>query len=162
MFENDLSCFIQAFSSLFQSAAWGNRSYLGIKEIQAEAKVAAGIKALAPEDRPRERLAASGPGALSDTELLAILIGSGTPSESALALAERILISVNRDLSRLRKMSMAELCRFRGMGMAKSASVMAGLELAGRLSVPAPKPQVIYLMRKFTGNRLRGNAERPN
>ncbi|MDX5478025.1 MAG: hypothetical protein LPJ98_06165, partial [Cyclobacteriaceae bacterium] len=67
------------------------------------------ISQLAEEDRPREKLLLKGKSALSDAELLAILLGSGTKSLSAVDLAKHILTSVNHDLSQLAKMSVTDL-----------------------------------------------------
>lgn len=147
VFEDQFAEFIQAFSSLFQSAAWYGAEYKGMKEIHAEAKAAKGIKGMAPEQRPRERLIALGASQLEDAELLAILIGSGTPNESSIVLAQRILARQGADLSGLKGMSLEQLCRFKGMGIAKSCTVLAALELAGRISqacVPTYKAVYIY------------------
>ena len=147
VFENQFSEFIQAFSSLFQSAAWYGADYKGMKEIHAEAKAATGIKGMAPQDRPRERLVALGAAQLEDAELLAILIGSGTPNESSIVLAQRILAGQGADLLGLKSMTLEQLCRFKGMGIAKSCNVLSALELAVRISqppVPAYKPVYIY------------------
>jgi DNA repair protein RadC len=147
VFENQFAEFIQAFSSLFQSAAWYGADYKGMKEIHAEAKATKGIKGMAPEQRPRERLMALGANQLEDVELRAILIGSGTPNESSIVLAQRILAGQGASLSALKNMTLEQLCRFKGMGIAKSCTVLAALELAARLSpksVPSYKPVYIY------------------
>ncbi|WP_442796069.1 UPF0758 domain-containing protein, partial [Pelobium manganitolerans] len=70
------------------------------------------IKAWAEEDRPREKLLALGRRSLSDAELIAILIGSGSTTESAVDLSKRILHSYNNDLGNLSKLSVQELCKF--------------------------------------------------
>jgi len=70
---------------------------------------------------------------MSDSELLAMLIGSGTPSESAIDLSWRILESAWGDLGNLAALDFSELCRFAGMGIAKSSSIIAAVELARRL-----------------------------
>lgn len=90
------------------------------------------IRDWAQEDRPRERLLAQGPKALSDAELVAILIRSGTPQDTALELAQLILHQAGNDLNRLGGMSAAELMKVRGMGEAKALSIMAALELGMR------------------------------
>jgi DNA repair protein RadC len=121
--------------------------YKGMKEIHAAAKAAKGIEGMAPQQRPRERLMALGAAQLDDAELLAILIGSGTPNESSIVLGQRILAGQGADLSGLKSMSLEQLCRFKGMGIAKSCTVLAALELAGRIfpaSVPTYKPVYIY------------------
>lgn len=147
VFEDSFSEFIQAFSSLFQSAAWYGAEYKGMKEINAQAEAAKGIKGMAPEQRPRERLMTLGAARLDDAELLAILIGSGTQNESSIVLAQRILAGQGAGLSGLKSMALEQLCRFKGMGIAKSCTVLAALELAGRISlasVPTYKPVYIY------------------
>ena len=74
------------------------------------------IKSWALDDRPREKLIAKGKQALSDAELIAILIGSGNREESAVALSKRILQSVGNNINNLAKLSVDELMQFRGMG----------------------------------------------
>ena len=90
------------------------------------------IKEWAVEDRPREKLLAKGTSALSDAELLAILIGSGTPKESAVDLSKRILQGVNNNLDELGKQDVKSLCRIKGIGEAKSLTIVAALELGRR------------------------------
>ncbi|MDZ4822301.1 MAG: DNA repair protein RadC [Flavobacteriales bacterium] len=94
-----------------------------------------GIKTWSPDDRPREKLMSKGQLALSDAELLAILIGSGSSKESAVELSRRILLSVNGSLDELGKLSLADLMKFHGMGEAKSVTVLAALEFARRRRV---------------------------
>ena len=90
------------------------------------------IRQLAEDDRPREKMIAKGAKALSDAELIAILIGSGNQEESAVTLAQRMLSTCAGDLSQLSKWEVEEYSRFKGMGPAKSVSVMAALELGRR------------------------------
>lgn len=91
------------------------------------------IKQWAEEDRPREKLLLKGVAALSDSELLAILIGSGNDKESAVELSKRILNKAENDLNKLGRFSVDDLVKnFRGMGYAKSVSVIAALELGKR------------------------------
>ena len=90
------------------------------------------IRQLAEDDRPREKMMLKGAKALSDAELIAILIGSGNQEESAVTLAQRMLSSCGGDLSQLSKWEVEEYSRFKGMGPAKSLSVMAALELGRR------------------------------
>ena len=91
-----------------------------------------GIKTWNADDRPREKLVSRGAPALSDAELLAILIGSGSRNESAVELSRRILQSAGNDLVSLGNMGLSELRKFKGMGEAKSVSVLAALELSKR------------------------------
>ncbi len=91
-----------------------------------------GIKAWAEADRPREKLLESGAGRLTDSELLAILIRSGSDRETAVDLAKGILRAYGNDLARLARVSVQELARFRGMGRVKAVTVLAALELSNR------------------------------
>lgn len=86
------------------------------------------------DDRPREKLMLKGIDALSDAELIAILIGSGSRNESAVALSKRILASVD-NLNALGKMSISQLMNFKGIGEAKAISIVAALELGRRRRV---------------------------
>lgn len=90
------------------------------------------ITAWAEEDRPREKMLLKGKNALTDAELLAILIGSGTVGQSAVALAQGILASVGGNLHELGKRSVSELQRFKGIGQAKAITIAAALELGRR------------------------------
>lgn len=90
------------------------------------------IKHLAEDDRPREKLMLKGRHSLSDAELLAILIGSGSKNESAVHLSQRILRKYNNDLNTLAKLSIKELCEFKGIGEAKAITIAAALELGRR------------------------------
>jgi len=86
----------------------------------------------AEEDRPREKLLLKGKASLSDTELLAILIGTGTKSISAVDLAKKILTSVNNDLNHLAKLSVPDLTKIKGIGNAKAISIVSAMELGRR------------------------------
>jgi DNA repair protein RadC len=90
------------------------------------------IKTWAEEDRPREKLIIQGRRALTDVELIAILIGSGSTSESAVDLSKRILNSCKNDLNALAKLTIQDLLKFRGIGEAKAISIIAALELGRR------------------------------
>jgi len=90
------------------------------------------INQWAEEDRPREKMMRKGAEALSDAELLAILIGSGNTEESAVALMQRVLAACGNDLNRLSKWEVRDFARFKGLGPAKSITVMAALELGKR------------------------------
>lgn len=102
------------------------------------------IKEWAEEDRPREKLVLKGKAALSDAELIAILIGSGNSKLSAVALSKSILASAKNDLNELAKLSLNELKKFNGIGEAKAISIISALELGRRRRDQAPqeKPQV--------------------
>ena len=97
-----------------------------------ENKTSFSIKNWKEDDRPREKLIAKGRGVLSDAELVAILLGSGSINESAVDLSKRILASVSHNLNNLAKLSMEQLMVFKGVGEAKSVSVIAALELGRR------------------------------
>lgn len=90
------------------------------------------IKKWAQDDRPREKLLQKGKLSLSDSELIAILIGSGSRNESAVELSKRILSSTRNNLSELGKLSVTQLCKFKGIGEAKAVSIVAALELGRR------------------------------
>ncbi len=91
-----------------------------------------GIKSWAEDDRPREKLLQKGKVSLSDAELIAILIGSGSRNESAVQLSKRILASTGNQLSELGKLSVKKLCEFKGIGPAKAVSIVAAMELGRR------------------------------
>jgi DNA repair protein RadC len=93
------------------------------------------IKTWAEEDRPREKLLLKGKRALSDAELIAILIGSGNATETAVDLSKRILAGAGNNLNQLGKMTVADLCKYKGIGEAKAISIVAGLELGARRQV---------------------------
>lgn len=84
------------------------------------------------DDKPREKLMLKGKSVLSDAELIAILIGSGSRSESAVDLSKRILASVDNNLHALGKLSLSQLINFKGVGEAKAISIIAALELGRR------------------------------
>ncbi|GIZ07368.1 DNA repair protein RadC [Flavobacterium sp. UMI-01] len=90
------------------------------------------IKQWAEDDKPREKLILKGKNALSDAELIAILIGSGSRSETAVELSKRILQSVGGNLNALGKLSLNQLMQFKGIGEAKAISIIAALELGRR------------------------------
>lgn len=90
------------------------------------------IKNWSQDDQPREKLRDKGKMALSDAELIAILIGSGSASESAVSLSKRILASVDNNLNKLGKQSLKQLMAFKGIGEAKAISIAAAMELGRR------------------------------
>ena len=90
------------------------------------------INQWAEEDRPREKMMAHGARVLTDAELLAILIGSGSQDETAVELMRRVLSACNNNLNELAKLSLEQLCRFKGIGPAKAVTVMAACELGHR------------------------------
>ncbi len=90
------------------------------------------IKQWNEDDRPREKLLLKGKMSLSDAELIAILIGSGSKNESAVALSQRILRSANNNLNTLGKFSISDLTHFKGIGQAKAITILAAMELGRR------------------------------
>ena len=101
-----------------------------------------GIKFWAEADRPREKLLANGRRHLSDVELIAILLGSGSKNESAVELSRRMLKFYNNDLDILGKASIGDLSKFKGVGPAKAVAVVAALELGRRRRVcSSDKPE---------------------
>ncbi|TWP28682.1 JAB domain-containing protein [Apibacter muscae] len=93
------------------------------------------IKSLAEEERPREKLLVKGKQALTDTELLAIVLGSGTRQESVIRLSQRILSSVNYNWNELAKLSISDLCKFNGIGKVKAIEIITALEIGRRKSL---------------------------
>lgn len=97
------------------------------------------IKHWAADDRPREKMVSKGKGALSNAELIAILIGSRCGELSAVELARQVLNTVDDNLYDLSKLSIDELRQHHGIGEAKAVSIMAALELGRRWSVTSPE-----------------------
>ena len=102
------------------------------------------IKTWALDDRPREKLLLKGKNALSDAELIAILIGSGSREESAVDLSKRILQSVEGNINKLAKLSVDNLMKFKGIGEAKAISIITALELGKRRQLESvlEKPKI--------------------
>ncbi|MCK4406655.1 MAG: DNA repair protein RadC [Bacteroidales bacterium] len=97
-----------------------------------EYKEKTSIKNWAEDDRPREKLLLKGKHSLSNAELIAILLGSGSRELSAVDLAKKILNFSNDNLIELSKLSVTDLMKFRGIGQAKAISIIAALELGKR------------------------------
>lgn len=91
------------------------------------------IRELAVEDRPREKLISQGAGMASNAELLAILIGSGTQNMTSIDLAKHLLKGEDGHLITLSKRSVQELTKYRGIGLAKAATIVSAMELGRRL-----------------------------
>lgn len=102
------------------------------------------ISQLAEDDRPRKKLLLKGKSSLTDAELIAILIGSGTTSVSAVDLSKHILSAVNYELGSLAKLSIQDLKKFKGIGEVKAISIIAAMELGRRrkVSEPAIRPKI--------------------
>jgi len=97
------------------------------------------INQWAIEDRPREKLERLGPQALSDAELLAILVGSGSAKEDAVSLMKRILGECHNNLNTLGKLTINDLCRYNGVGPAKAITILAACELGKRRQAEKPE-----------------------
>lgn len=93
------------------------------------------LKFLAEDDRPREKFLQKGKNSLSDSELLAIIMGSGNKEESVLELARKILASVNNNWHQLSLLSLKDLMKFKGIGEAKAISIITALEIGRRRAV---------------------------
>lgn len=90
------------------------------------------INQWAEEDRPREKMMQHGAAALSNAELLAILIGSGNTEDSAVELMRKVLGDYRNSLSELGKTTIDELCRYKGIGPAKAITILAASEIGRR------------------------------
>ena len=97
------------------------------------------INQWAEEDRPREKMIAQGAEALTNAELLAILIGSGSTEKSAVDLMKEILNDCNNSLNTLGKLSTHDLCKYNGIGDAKAISILAACELGKRRQAESPE-----------------------
>lgn len=116
------------------------------------------IKLWNEDDRPREKMALKGRQNLSDAELLAILIGHGTPNHSALDLGKIILSRYGGDLNSLARASLQDLCTVPGIGNAKAISIMAAMELSARKKECVTKVAKIITSRDAY-DQLRGHME---
>ena len=96
------------------------------------------LRQWAPEDRPREKMIQKGAKALTNAELLAILIHTGKTEDSVVALTQRVMASCRNSLSELGKLSVEELCSFKGIGMAKAVTILAACELGRRRKEEEP------------------------
>ena len=106
------------------------------------------IKHWAADDKPREKLLVKGRAALSDAELIAILISSGNREESAVELSKRILAQAGNNLNELGKLSVQQLMQFKGIGQAKAVAITAALEVGRRR-----RDQDILKIAKVSGSR---------
>lgn len=97
------------------------------------------INQWAEEDRPREKLERMGPQALTDAELLAILVGSGSTKEDAVSLMKRVLADCHNNLNSLGKLTIRDLCQYNGVGPAKAITILAACELGKRRQQEEPE-----------------------
>ncbi|MGH1516781.1 RadC family protein [Chryseobacterium sp. JK1] len=102
------------------------------------------IKFLAEDDRPREKFLLKGKSSLSDSELLAIIIGSGNKEDSVIELSRKILSSVNNNWHQLSLLTLKDLMKFKGIGEAKAISIISALEIGKRRALQEiPEKSVI-------------------
>ncbi|MBL1280413.1 MAG: DNA repair protein RadC [Fluviicola sp.] len=113
------------------------------------------IKSWAEDDRPREKMMLKGRAALSDAELIAILIGSGTRELSAVQLSQQILAKAENSLTKLSKFSIDQLMTFKGIGEAKAISIFASMEIARRRDVARESKKLKITSSKDAFNSLR-------
>jgi len=106
------------------------------------------IKQWSEDDRPREKLLLKGKSALSNAELIALLLGSGTRHESAVDLAKRILDQNGHNLAELSRLQLNDLQKFKGIGLAKGVTIIAALELGNR-----KRNQDALVKEKVSGSR---------
>lgn len=97
------------------------------------------IKSLAEDDRPREKLLAQGRQTLSDAELIAIILGSGNKTETAVQLAQRLLRDNGNSINRLAQLSLADYKRYKGVGTVKAINIAAAFELGRRRTDSQPE-----------------------
>lgn len=135
--------------------------YLGyVKDLN---KNSTAIKDWAKDDRPREKFFLKGPAALSNAELLAILLGNGTRMKSAVDLAREILKKINNDPAQLGRLTVNELLKIKGVGPAKAITIAAALELGLRrqAGILPEKEQVdssldiVHYLQHMLGNNTR-------
>ncbi|OOQ58289.1 UPF0758 domain-containing protein [Mucilaginibacter pedocola] len=137
VWEEDLAVFVEAFSMVLSKLAYGQLELPPARMEVLKDEEPKGMMAIPEYDRPREKLHALGAGSLSNAELLAILLGTGSSELSVLDLCGRIMQSVGDEPSRLPLRTAEDYCRFPGVGVAKAATLMAALELGRRAYLPA-------------------------
>lgn len=117
------------------------------------------IREWAESDRPREKLMEHGRRALTDAELLAILIGSGSTTETPVELCRRLLKDVNNNLSTLSKKEVSELCTYKGIGEAKAITIITALELGRRKNSEQEQEIAILNSSKRVYDYFRSNIQ---
>ncbi len=121
------------------------------------------IKSWAEEDRPREKLVEKGCEMLTNAELLAILIGSGSRNQTALNLCQEILQDVGEDLDKLGQLNVHELMKYKGIGKAKAVSIVSALEIGRRRKSNSSESKTLlnssYAIYEFISPKLRDKTE---
>ncbi|MGC4020459.1 MAG: DNA repair protein RadC [Cyclobacteriaceae bacterium] len=117
------------------------------------------IKNWSPEDRPREKLLLKGTSALSDAELIAILLGSGTAKLSAVDVAKRVLAHVENNLDALARLSIKELMKAKGIGEARAITIVAALELGRRKKDQSPEEKPKLESSQSAFNVIKGDLQ---
>lgn len=109
------------------------------------------LKSWAEDDRPREKLMLKGKAALSDAELLAIIMGSGNRNETAVDLAKRMLADVGNNWHQLARLGLSDLCKYKGIGEAKAIGIITALEIGSRksLQLALEKPKITSSQKCF-------------
>lgn len=115
------------------------------------------LKKLAEEDRPREKLLNKGKAALSEAELIAILLGSGNRDQTAVELAQHILNYCDNDLNKLARLSIKDLQKFKGIGEAKAITIASALEIGRRRKDAEPSKKIRINASKDVFNLVRGD-----
>ncbi|MES2454795.1 MAG: UPF0758 domain-containing protein [Bacteroidota bacterium] len=132
IFEENFMMLFEALSMVITDVGHHRRPNSGKSEQYCAANAVQGIKSWSPEQRPREKLLSQGREAVTDAELLAMLIGSGTGGQTAVDLATKILQAADGNLAELGRFDVEKLCSFKGIGPAKALSIIAALELSER------------------------------
>jgi len=117
------------------------------------------IKSWSPEDRPREKLLMKGTSSLSDAELIAILLGSGTAKLSAVDVAKKVLAYVDHNLDSLAKLSIKELMKAKGIGEAKAITIVAAMELGRRRREQSPEEKPKLETSKSAFDMIKGDLQ---
>ena len=115
------------------------------------------IKRWAEEDRPREKLLLKGTSALSEAELIAILIGSGNSTQTAVELSQSILNHCENSLYKVAKLTVKDFQKFKGIGEAKAISIVAALELGRRRKQSEPQKKTVIKTSKDAYDVLIGD-----
>jgi DNA repair protein RadC len=133
-FEEDIENFIQALASVFHAASYRVDFEKQSGNLFREPEGVKGLKSWEANERPREKLMEQGREAMSDAELLAMLICSGLPGITAVDLAEKVLVLAGGELKQLAALKAEDLMQIRGIGHARALSVISAMELAVRLA----------------------------